>query len=166
MTGTDLLDQARHLHPHAGRGLLIDCAPSVIGDGRYDLQRDRSWPDRQLCRQAVVAADKLFHSVISNLLLEWAEAQRSYPFSVHVVGESWSGRAYELRQILGRCALPHTFSLADSYAGQALVVAAGREPTAPPHDDAQRQDPAESENAEIAIAAGSPVTPEQTDSTW
>jgi thioredoxin reductase (NADPH) len=164
MAGSDLLDQARHLHPHARRGLLIDWGTfgdratgetifNAIAHGRIDnyVVRPSSPPD------------ELFHSVISNLLLEWAEAQRSYPFSVHVVGESWSGRAYELREILGRCALPHTFSLADSHAGQALVAAAGTNPRLPlmmMPNGRILQNPS---NAEIAIAAGSPVTPEQTD---
>ena len=80
-----------------------------------------------------------------------------------MVGESWSGRAYELREILGRCAMPHTFYLADSTAGRALVAAAGGTPGFPSSllpDGKILQDPS---NAEIAVAAGSPVTPEQMD---
>ena len=34
--------------------------------------------------------------------------------------------AYELRELLGRCAMPHAFSLADSSVGRALVDDAGR----------------------------------------
>ena len=41
-----------------------------------------------------------------------------------MVGESWSGRAYELRAALGRCALPHSFFLADSAVGQEFVAKA------------------------------------------
>jgi thioredoxin reductase (NADPH) len=37
----------------------------------------------------------------------------------YVVGTSWSGRAYELRQTLGRCAIPHSFCLA------VVIVGAG-----------------------------------------
>jgi thioredoxin reductase (NADPH) len=69
--------------------------------------------------------DELFHNTISGLLLEWAEAQRAFPFTIRVVGESWSGRAYELRKALNRCAYPHAFWLADSSRGRA-VVKAGR----------------------------------------
>ena len=42
--------------------------------------------------------------------------------TVHVVGESWTGRAFELREVLGRCAVPHAFLLADSPDGRALVA--------------------------------------------
>ena len=48
--------------------------------------------------------DELFHNAISGMLLEWAESQRTSPHTIHIVGESWSGRAYELREVLGRCA--------------------------------------------------------------
>ena len=65
--------------------------------------------------------DELFHQAISTFLLEWAEARRVSPHTVHVVGESWSGRAYELREVLERCAMPHTFCLADSPEGRELL---------------------------------------------
>ncbi len=59
------------------------------------------------------------------MLLDWAEANRAAPYTVHIVGESWSGRAYELREALQQCAIPHHFCLADSAEGRALVAAAG-----------------------------------------
>ena len=69
--------------------------------------------------------DELFHHAISGLLLDWAEAQRASPHTVHVVGESWSGRAYELREVLGRCAMPHSFCLADSQRRPRALATAG-----------------------------------------
>ena len=69
--------------------------------------------------------DELFHQSVSTFLLEWAHARRVSPHTVHIIGESWSGRAYELRQVLGRCAVPHAFLLADSPAGRARVLEAG-----------------------------------------
>ena len=80
MTGSDLLDQARRLHPHAKRGLLIDWGDwgdrptgeaifAAIAHGRIDhyVLRPSAPPD------------ELFHQAISNLLLEWAEARRELP---------------------------------------------------------------------------------------
>ncbi len=164
MTGSDLFDEARHLHPHAKRGLLIDWGTygePETGETIFDsIAHGRI--DHFVVRPSA-PPDELFHSTISNLLLEWAEAQRVFPFTVHVVGRSWSGRAYELREILGRCALPHTFHLADSHAGRAIVATAGPDARLPlmvfPNGKIL-QDPS---NFEIAIAAGSPVTPERTD---
>ena len=78
-----------------------------------------------------------------------------------MIGESWSGRAYELRKVLGRCAMPHSFHLADSQDGRALVERAGTDAKLPLvvfPDGTVLHDPT---NAELAEAAGSPVNPER-----
>ena len=97
------------------------------------------------------------------MLLEWAEANRASPYTVHIVGESWSGRAYELREALQQCAVVHNFCLADSAEGQALVAAArdGAElPLIVFPDGNVLENPT---NAEIAMAAGVAVNPERMD---
>src|SRR5436305_1692460 len=115
MTGSELLERARHLHPHAKRGLLIawgGWGDPATGDAIFDsIAHGRI--DHYVLRPSA-SPDELFHQAISSLLLEWAEARRASPYTVHVVGESWSGRAYELRYLLERCALAHSFCLADS----------------------------------------------------
>ena len=105
--------------------------------------------------------DELFHQMISSLLLEWAEGQRASPYTINVVGESWSGRAYELRNVLERCAMPHSFCLANSEKGRAFVAKAGDEAPLPIvafPDGRILKDPS---NAELAQATGSPVNPER-----
>jgi thioredoxin reductase (NADPH) len=107
--------------------------------------------------------DELFHQAISSLLLDWAEARRTFPYTVHVVGESWSGRAYELRKLLGRCAIPHSFCLADSDDGRALLAEAGPTRSLPIvvfPDGTVLTDPS---NAELSRASGGPVDPERAD---
>ena len=87
-------------------------------DRRGDPRLDRPRPDRLLRpdgRQA--SPDEVFHQAISSFLLEWATDRRIVPQTIHIVGETWSGRAYELREVLERCAVPHTFCLADSDRG-------------------------------------------------
>jgi thioredoxin reductase (NADPH) len=164
MTGSDLLDEARHLHPHAKRVLLIawgewgdPAAGEVIFDsiahGRID----------QYVLRPSGSPDELFHQAISSLLLEWAESHRASPYTIYVVGESWSGRAYELRATLGRCAAPHSFCLADSDRGRALVAQAGngcKLPIVVLPDGTVMEDPS---NAELARATGSPVNPDRMD---
>jgi thioredoxin reductase (NADPH) len=120
----------------------------------------RGWIDHYVVRPSE-PSDEVFHQAISSLLLEWAEARRASPHTIHVIGESWSGRAYELRHLLGRCAFPHSFCLADSSDGRALV-AEGREGARLPivvfPDGTLLSDPS---NADLARAAGSPVNPER-----
>jgi thioredoxin reductase (NADPH) len=65
--------------------------------------------------------------------------------------------------VLGRCAIPHSFCLADSGDGRALVAEAGEGAKLPLvvfPDGTVLTDPS---NAELAAAAGSPVNPERMD---
>ena len=119
MTGSDLLDDARRLHPHAKRALLIhwgQWGDPATGEAIFDAIA-RARIDHYVIRPTP-PPDELFHHAITGMLLEWAESQRQSPHTIHVIGKSWEGRAYELRQLLGRCAMPHAFSLADSPAGR------------------------------------------------
>jgi thioredoxin reductase (NADPH) len=164
MTGSELLNEARHLHPHSKRGLLIawgSWGDRATGEAIFDsIGHGRI--DHYVLRPSA-SPDELFHQAISSLLLEWAEARRASPYTIHVVGESWSGRAYEVRDLIGRCAIPHSFCLADSNDGRALVAEAGEGAKLPIvvfPDGTVLTDPS---NAEMASAAGSPVSPERMD---
>lgn len=126
MPGTDLHARARTLHPHAKRALLLP----------WGAWGDRVMAEKILDSMAMGATDshviepapprdEQFHGAISNLLFEWSRDQRVAPHTIHVVGESWSGRAYELRQVLQSCALPHSFCLVNSEQGREIVEQAG-----------------------------------------
>jgi thioredoxin reductase (NADPH) len=163
-TGSELLDETRHLHPHAKRGLLIswgDWGDRATGEAIFDsIANGRI--DHYVVRPSA-SPDELFHQAISSLLLEWAEAQHVSPNTIYVVGESWSGRAFELRELLGRCAIPHSFCLADSNDGRAFLAEAGKGTELPIvilPDGTVLTDPS---NAELAKASGSPVSPERMD---
>jgi thioredoxin reductase (NADPH) len=160
MTGSELLDEARRLHPHAKRGLLVgwgEWGDPATGEAIFDsIAKGRI--DHYVLRPSA-PPDELFHHAISGMLLDWAEAQRTSPYAVFVVGESWSGRAFELREALGRCAMPHAFHLADSHEGRLLVERAGDEARLPLvvfPDGTILKDPS---NAELAQATGSSVSP-------
>jgi thioredoxin reductase (NADPH) len=162
MTGGELLDEARRLHPHARRSLLIawgEQGDPARGDAIFDaIARGRI--DHYVLRPSP-PPDEFFHHEISGLLLDWADAQRQSPYTVFVVGESWSGRAYELREALERCAMPHYFCLAESEVGRELVARAGdgtKLPIVVFPDGTILTDPT---NADLARASGSPVNPER-----
>lgn len=164
LPGSQLLDRVRDLHPQAKRCLLIswgDWGDSVTGHAIFDsIARGRV--DHYLVRPEA-SPDEMFHQGVSGLLLDWAEARRRYPFSIKVVGAEWSGRAHELREVLGRCAIPHTFLLADSQDGREVVAAAGGRDGLPfvvMPDGTVLPDPS---NADLARAAGWSVEPEEMD---
>ena len=128
-TGTELLGEARRLHPHAKRALLIGWGDwGDASDGRRDLRGDRPRAASTTTSSGRSAPpDELFHHAISSFLLEWAEAQRIAPYTIHVVGDSWSGRAYELRERARAVRVPAPFSLADSAEGARSLERRGAE---------------------------------------
>jgi thioredoxin reductase (NADPH) len=160
----ELLDAVRHLHPQAKRAAVIGWSdtgdPDVgatildaIGNGRLD----------HYVLQPKGSPDELFHHTVSGMLLDWTETARVSPHTGHVVGASWDGRAYDLRDTLGRCAMPHSFLLADSDDGRELVAQAGDGcdlPLVVFPDGTILRNPTD---AEIAAASGSPVHPEDHD---
>ena len=164
MSSTELLGAVRRLHPHAKRGLLISWGgwgdPPTGGEIRDSLTHGRI--DHYVLRPSE-PPDELFHHTVSSFLLDWAHERARAPHTIHIVGESWSGRAYELRHVLGRCAIPHSFCLADSHEGRALVTEAGGDPALPlvvfPNGKVLRNPT----NAEFADLAGIVVDTERTD---
>ncbi|HUA73477.1 MAG TPA: FAD-dependent oxidoreductase [Solirubrobacteraceae bacterium] len=162
--GSELLGKVRTRHPQAQRGLLIDYA--TWGHGPTGETIFRAMALRQLDYYLIRptrAPDEMFHQAISTFLLEWAHARRISSHTVHIVGEAWTGRAHELREVLGRCALPHTFCLADSPEGRALVAEAGEEHPLPLVIFPNGEVLADPSNAELTMAAGGPVNPEGRD---
>jgi thioredoxin reductase (NADPH) len=154
----ELLEQVRQLHPHAKRALVVPrgawtdppSAEAILDSmalGRIDyyVPRPAAWPD------------EVFHQAISSFLLEWATERRTVPHTIHIVGETWSGRAYELREVFERCSVPHSFRLADTEEGREILTKAGPNAKLPLMvlpDGRALSDPS---NTEIAEAAGALV---------
>ncbi len=122
-SGGELLGRVRDLHAHAQRGLVIEWGS--WGDGRTAGEIFQAMARRQIEYYVIrpsQSPDELFHQSVSTFLLEWAHARRISPHTVHIVSEAWTGRGHELKEVLGRCAVPHAFLLADSPEGRALVA--------------------------------------------
>lgn len=118
-TGSELLGNVRDLHAHAQRGLLIEWGS--WGDGRTAGEIFQAMARRQIEYYVIrpsQSPDELFHQSVSTFLLEWAHARRTSPHTVHIVSESWTGRAHELKEVLGRCAVPHAFRSSTSFRGR------------------------------------------------
>lgn len=124
-TGGELLERARERHPHAKRGLVV--SPGAWADQRTaQAIRDAMTLGRidYYVPRPADSRDEVFHEAISGFLLEWATERHLVPHTVHIVGEAWGGRAYELREVFERCAVPHAFWLADSDEGRELLAQA------------------------------------------
>ncbi len=153
----NVLDQARRLHPHAKRALLVS-ADAWVDDERADMIRAAMVLGRvdHFVLEPGAPPDEVFHEAVSDFLLEWARELRRVSGTVLIVGEEWAGRAFELRTVFENCAVPHEFCLADSDRGRELLAVAGTEARLPLMllpDGTTLSDPS---NAEIAAAAGAP----------
>ena len=153
MTGTQLLAQVREFHRTAKRLLLVEVrygpAPESI------LQAIAlGHIDAYAARPATVP-DEEFHLTVTELLREWARSNRPGPEYMRVVGEEWSARSHEIRDLLSRNVVPFGFYPAGSGPGEALLEQAGAVAAALPviimPDGRVLQNPA---NAQIAEALG------------
>ena len=160
-TGGELLAEVRQLHPHAKRALLVGWGEwgfRATGDAILEAI-EHGKIDHYVVRP-VAPPDELFHHSISTFLLEWAEERRTAPYAIQVVGDSWSGRAAQLRDVLERCAFPHAFCLADSDEGRKLLgetPADGELPVVILPDGTTLTNPSD---IELTRATGSSVEPE------
>ena len=163
-TGGPFLVEIGQAHPQAKRALLIgwgEWGYPASGDAILEaIQHGRI--DHYLVRP-MTPPDELFHQAVSTFLLEWAEERRTVPYAIRVVGDSWSGRAAELRSVLEACAFPHVFCLADSAEGRALLgdeEPARELPVVILPDGTTLTNPSD---VELALATGTQVEPEDRD---
>ena len=156
-TGNTLLEAAHRLHPQAKRALLVSTNawtnPRTAKAIRASMTLGRV---DHFVLDPGPPPDEVFHEAVQSFLLEWAREQRLVPQTVHIVGEEWSGRAYELRTVFEKCAAPHAFCLADSDKGRELLARAGRDAELPLMALPDGRLLCNPSNAEIAAAAGAP----------
>jgi thioredoxin reductase (NADPH) len=163
-SGRHLLDHVRQLHPHARRALLVPANvwsdQPAVGAIRDSMALGRI--DHYVIRPAG-SRDEVFHQAVSSVLLEWARDRRLIPQTVHIVGETWSGRAFELREVFEQCAAPHAFCLAASEEGQAFLAGAGPDAKLPLMVLPGGRVLSDPSNAEIAEVVGAPPHLEERD---
>jgi thioredoxin reductase (NADPH) len=119
-TGTEFLTHAHQLYPGAKRALLFERGNRTIREpilqamalGQIDYYLPK--PER--------SPDEEFHRGIAQFLDEWARYHRPASVAVRIVGEPWSLRSHELRDVLNRSVVPHAFHPADSEEGRELLA--------------------------------------------
>ncbi|MGY2066203.1 FAD-dependent oxidoreductase [Blastococcus sp. SYSU DS0619] len=121
--GLDVLARAGGLAPGAVRACIVrwgdleTAAPvfEAITLGRLDAWLYR--PER--------AGDEDFHLSVTELLAEWDSRQGPAYEAVQVIGERWSARSQELRDMFTRNRVPVGFHESSSPAGQELLAELG-----------------------------------------
>jgi thioredoxin reductase (NADPH) len=120
MTGAEFLAHARHVYPTAKRVMLVSQGDTTIREpllrstalGQIDHYVGKPWrsPDEQ------------FHRVITEFLDEWTSMHRPGFVALRVVGERWSARSHEIRDLWSRSRVPLKFYTADSEEGKELLA--------------------------------------------
>jgi thioredoxin reductase (NADPH) len=157
VTGTGLLAQVRQIHPAAkcllltdwGYGPPLEAILRAIELGQLDDYVNRP----------VMAPDERFHLAVTQLLEDWASINRPRYELVRVVGEEWSARSHEVRDLLDRNAVPFGFYPVDSEQGQALLRRAGPAAALPVILLFDGQVLADPSNTELAAALGVKTRP-------
>jgi thioredoxin reductase (NADPH) len=151
MTGAEFLARARDLYPTAKRVMLVSRGDTTIREpllrstalGQVDYYVGKPWrsPDEQ------------FHRVITEFLDEWTSVHRPGFVAFRVVGERWSARSHEIRDLWSRSRVPLKFYPADSEEGKELLarwgVSSDRLPVVIVFDERTLVDPS---NAEMVDA--------------
>lgn len=158
--GVELLTAAHDVHPRARRALLIRAMDrsgnqpmgQALALGRIDGWLTTPWEP----------AEEHLYLPVGELLAEWVRAAGQPGFvMIRVVGEQWTPRSYEIRDVLDRNAIPYRFHPHDSLAGGELLREAGQDGTRLPvlvlYDGRVLTAPT---NAEVAAAIGVPTRPD------
>jgi thioredoxin reductase (NADPH) len=124
MTGVELLDRARDLNPEAKRLLLWNWGDNSAIESIVQATRT-GWID-DFSGKPLRVPDEQFHRHMTELLDEWSQEHQP-PFEVvQIVGERWSARSHEMRDLLERYNVWFRFYDADSEAGQTLLRKVGK----------------------------------------
>jgi thioredoxin reductase (NADPH) len=108
MTGLDLPARARELHPSARRLVLIGVwdrsanqpMSQAMTLGRLDGWVLKPWEP----------AEEYLYLPVSEQLTEWIRATGQPGFvAIQIVGEQWTPRSHEIRDLLDRNAIPYRF---------------------------------------------------------
>ena len=166
MTGSEFLARVRYVYPGAKRALVVSQGDSTIREpllratalGEIDYYVVKPWH----------SPDENFHRVVTELLHEWASVHRPGFVALRVVGERWSARSYEIRDLWSRSRVPLEFHAVDSAEGKRLLEDWGASPERLPvviiFDQRALVEPSNAEMVDAfaqSIPFGVNITPDQ-----
>jgi thioredoxin reductase (NADPH) len=123
MDGVEFLGRAHALHPDAGRALLVGMGDASATEpvqraaalGQFDFTILQGW----------VSPEEWLYPQVQEALSKWTRAHRPKHEMVMLVGEQWSPRCHEMRDLLSRNSVPFGFYAADADDGRRLLTEHG-----------------------------------------
>jgi thioredoxin reductase (NADPH) len=120
MTGAEFLTRTRQVYPTAKRALLVSQGDPTIREpllrstalGLIDYYVGKPWR----------SPDERFHRVITEFLDEWTSVHRPGFVALRVVGEPWSARSHEIRDLWLRSRVPLEFYATDTKEAKELLA--------------------------------------------
>ncbi len=164
VSGTDLLAHVVSVHGDAKRGLLIrwgdwadrptaDAIVRAMALGHIDYYVLKPWR----------SPDDLFRRTVAELVHEWSRTHPSGGGPITLVGPRRSPRVSEVRSLLARNGVPHSFHLDDCDEGRAVIARHGVGAGAPLIVGLDGRAVADPTNDQVAEACGLPTTLSRTD---
>ena len=154
----ELLARAHGMHPSALRIVVFPWGDRTAGEAT-----PRAWTLGQVDDWITAPAgpgDEHFHQGISAFLYAWAARHRAGPEAIQIVGEQWSPRSHQIRDLLTRNGVPFGFHTSDTDTGRAVLVRAGTgAELLPVLVTLENQVLVDPSNAEIAAALGVRTVP-------
>jgi len=119
MTGNEFLGQVRMLEPTAKRALIVswgdhEASPVILQAcalGQLDNYLYKPW----------APAEVHLYPYVSEFLAEWTRLHRPGMELIHIVGEAFSTRTNEIRELLDRNGIPYGFHAAGTPPADQLV---------------------------------------------
>jgi len=124
--GDDFFGNVRAIYPEAKRGLLVDWGswadPATVDVilrsmalSKIDYYVLKPWR----------LPDEFFHRTVTEFLFEWERTTSRVPREVTVIGAAWARRSHELRSLMARNGVLHSFQASDSEIGRRMLAEAG-----------------------------------------
>jgi thioredoxin reductase (NADPH) len=122
----EIFATARTLHPDARRALLVAWGAWAHPETAQKILQGMAVGDiSYYVLKPWIKRDEFFHRTIAEFVTEWARSEPSNLREVVVVAAEHTGRAYAVRDLLGRNGIPHAFRPRASDAGQRVLARTG-----------------------------------------
>jgi thioredoxin reductase (NADPH) len=158
MTGIECLGRVRELCPRASRCILVGYgSAATFTQVRRALSRGQV--DTYLLKPCDNPEERLY-PVVSEILARWTRMTRPRVPVLRIVGERWSERCHEIRDLSERSSIPYAFYDADSDEGRSLLREVGHSGSLPAviFGDRVLANPRDTEIAETLGARTEPET--------